>query len=217
MVRREVIVAFVAGVVIATAATGAATKMLITGGQIKDGSITARDLAPALRAQLGAASSGGATGARGQKGDKGDAGERGVQGEAGTPGATGRDGQAIVAMTTASQAMTTAYTWTTVASLTFSGSTTALNRIQTTWLSANALPDPGVTWCVAHSRIVVDGGPNEAQGWDAWLSYTPGVHTVALQVRYSDISVQPGPCTNQAAQVTVGPVQVWVETALPPS
>lgn len=125
--RGRVIAAFCAGAVIATAATGTAAKFMITGKEIKNGSITAADLAPPLRAQLertgaqGAAGPQGPTGApgaqgeRGPQGDRGSSGEtgpqgntgpRGADGAAGSPGADGAPGLSDVSMVTESVSVT---------------------------------------------------------------------------------------------------------------
>jgi hypothetical protein len=94
--RAGMMSAFLLGLLIATAATAGAAS-LITGKQIKDGSINAKDLSKAVRAQLartgtpGAAGSQGAPGTPGAKGDpgtKGDPGAPGVDGQTGPPGPT---------------------------------------------------------------------------------------------------------------------------------
>lgn len=80
--RAGMALTFLLGLVIATAGTATAAK-LITGKQIKDGSISSKDLSKTVQAQLkkagaagpaGAAGSPGAAGAKGDKGDKGDTG-----------------------------------------------------------------------------------------------------------------------------------------------
>lgn len=63
--------AFIAGLLIATAGTATAAR-LITGKQIKDGSISANDLSKAVRAQLAKAGTPGPTGPKGDTGAKGD-------------------------------------------------------------------------------------------------------------------------------------------------
>lgn len=86
--------AFVLGLVIATAATAGAAS-LITGKQIKDGSITAKDLSQAVRKQLaktGAAGTGGPAGAVGAVGPAGSAGDAGPTGPAGPTGLKGDKG-----------------------------------------------------------------------------------------------------------------------------
>lgn len=72
-----VVAAFVAGAVVATAATAGAAA-LITGSQIKDGSIGTRDLSPAIRRQLAARGSS-LPGPRGPQGERGDPGQQGSQ------------------------------------------------------------------------------------------------------------------------------------------
>ena len=65
--RTTTVLAFVLGLVIATAGTATAAK-LITGKQIKDGSVSSKDLSKALRKQLAAV---GRPGPPGPKGDTG--------------------------------------------------------------------------------------------------------------------------------------------------
>jgi hypothetical protein len=87
-VRPALLIAFVAGLVLACAGTATAAK-LITGKQIKDGTITSKDLSKAVQAQLakaGAAGPAGAAGAQGEPGAKGAAGEPGPAGPAGLSG-----------------------------------------------------------------------------------------------------------------------------------
>jgi hypothetical protein len=80
--RTTTLLAFVLGVIIATAGTATAAK-LITGKQIKDGSIGTKDLAKAVRSQLAKS---GVPGATGQAGPKGDAGAIGPKGDVGPQG-----------------------------------------------------------------------------------------------------------------------------------
>lgn len=72
---------FVLGAVVATAATAGAAS-LITGKQIKNGTISAKDLSKAVRKQLAKA---GATGPVGPQGPKGDVGPAGPTGPTGIP------------------------------------------------------------------------------------------------------------------------------------
>ena len=76
--------AFVLGLVIATAGTATAAR-LITGKQIRDGSISAKDLSRAVRAQLRKAGVRGLQGIPGTPGTQGSQGTKGDQGPAGTP------------------------------------------------------------------------------------------------------------------------------------
>jgi hypothetical protein len=69
--------AFVCGVAIASAATAATADKLLTGADIKNGSITERDLAPSIRAKLA------------RTGLRGPAGPAGATGATGAPGAAG--------------------------------------------------------------------------------------------------------------------------------
>lgn len=68
--RAGMTLAFLLGLVIATAGTATAAK-LITGRQIKDGSVASRDLSKGVRAQIAKAGKAGPAGARGPKGDPG--------------------------------------------------------------------------------------------------------------------------------------------------
>lgn len=76
------VVAFIAGITVATAGTAGAAR-LITGKQIKNGSITQADLAKQIRSQLAKA---GTPGPRGRRGVRGAAGAAGAAGPAGPPG-----------------------------------------------------------------------------------------------------------------------------------
>jgi hypothetical protein len=96
--------AFVLGLVGASAGTAAASK-LITGKHIKDGSVLERDLSKSLRARLARAAqrgeqgAPGPTGNPGPKGDPGPAGAPGRDGAAGAPGADATNKFAFVAYT----------------------------------------------------------------------------------------------------------------------
>ncbi len=79
------VLAFVLGLVVATAATAGAAS-LITGKQIKDGSISAKDLSKAVQKQLARPGVAGAPGPAGAKGDAGARGETGPRGETGSRG-----------------------------------------------------------------------------------------------------------------------------------
>jgi hypothetical protein len=71
--RAGMALAFILGLVIATGATAGATS-LITGGQIKNGTISAKDLSKALRKKLARARVPGPKGVPGPQGAKGDQG-----------------------------------------------------------------------------------------------------------------------------------------------
>jgi hypothetical protein len=73
--------AFILGLLVATAGTATAAK-LITGKQIKDGSISSKDLNAAVRAQLARA------GVAGPKGDPGAKGDPGIKGDTGPTAGT---------------------------------------------------------------------------------------------------------------------------------
>ena len=89
--RAGMALAFVLGLLIATAATAGAAS-LITGKQVKDGSISSKDLSKAVRAQLAKAGVAGPKGDIGPPGAKGDAGVKGIAGANGDPGLKGIDG-----------------------------------------------------------------------------------------------------------------------------
>ena len=78
--------AFILGLLIATAGTATAAK-LISGKQIKDGSISSKDLSKAVRAQLARAGVGGPKGDAGLPGAKGDPGVKGDTGPSAAPAA----------------------------------------------------------------------------------------------------------------------------------
>lgn len=80
--KRKLILAFTLGLIVATAGTATAAK-LITGNQIKDGTITAKDLSKSLRQKISKTGKPGATGP---------AGATGVAGMTGPAGATGPTG-----------------------------------------------------------------------------------------------------------------------------
>jgi len=77
--RAGVLLGFVIGLVVATAATAGAAR-LITGKQVRDGSIGLKDLSKSVRSQLARA------GTPGPSGPKGDPGQSGKDGSAGPPG-----------------------------------------------------------------------------------------------------------------------------------
>ena len=95
--RAGMAMTFILGLVIATAATAGAAS-LITGKQIKDGTISSKDLSTAVRAQLKKAGVGGSAGLQGAKGDTGPKGDPGLKGDVGLagPGAQSFDGQFVV-------------------------------------------------------------------------------------------------------------------------
>lgn len=71
--RTKTILAFVLGLVVATAGTATGAS-LITSRQIKNGTITMRDLSKSVRAKIAKAGATGPTGANGDAGPKGDPG-----------------------------------------------------------------------------------------------------------------------------------------------
>lgn len=86
--RATTIAAFLAGILIATAGTATAAKV-ITGKQIKNGSITSKDLSKPLRAQLKKAGAKGPQGVPGPQGVAGPKGDPGAKGDTGSPGLAG--------------------------------------------------------------------------------------------------------------------------------
>ena len=77
--RAGMLLAFMLGLVVASAGTATAAKLL-TGKQIKDGSIARKDLATGVRAELSETAKPGATGATGPRGPAGPAGAQGRPG-----------------------------------------------------------------------------------------------------------------------------------------
>jgi hypothetical protein len=75
----SIIVALIA-VVLAAAGAGAASTKLLTGRDIRDGTIAAKDLSPALRAQIQRTGRPGLRGAPGERGPAGPAGANGTPG-----------------------------------------------------------------------------------------------------------------------------------------
>jgi hypothetical protein len=88
--RAGTVLAFVLGLVIATAGTATAAK-LITGKQIKDGSISNNDLSKAVQTQLAKAGVPGSPGLQGAPGLQGSPGQKGDLGSKGDPGSPGKD------------------------------------------------------------------------------------------------------------------------------
>ena len=87
--RLTTALAFLIGVLVATAGTATAAK-LITGKQIKDGSISAKDLSKAVRSQLAKAGVPGPQGAQGLQGVTGSPGPKGDKGDSGATNAVTR-------------------------------------------------------------------------------------------------------------------------------
>jgi hypothetical protein len=83
--RAGTLLAFALGLAVATAGSATAAG-LITGKQIKDGSIARKDLSSAVRTQLAQARRPGPAGATGQTGATGPAGDAGPRGHDGAPG-----------------------------------------------------------------------------------------------------------------------------------
>ena len=80
--RAALALAFILGLVIATAGSATAAK-IITGKQIKDGSISKKDLSQALRKELAKAGRAGPRGTTGLQGITGAKGDQGSQGQTG--------------------------------------------------------------------------------------------------------------------------------------
>ncbi len=84
--RARMLAAFVLGVVLASTVTAATAAKLLTGRDIKDGTIEMRDLAKPVRAKLATAGPRGRTGPPGPTGAPGAAGAPGGPGPQGPPG-----------------------------------------------------------------------------------------------------------------------------------
>lgn len=85
--RGALLLAFLVGLVVATAGTATAAK-LITGKQIKDGSVAEKDLSKAVRAKLGRVAAAGPQGGQGVAGAQGPAGPAGPAAQL-APGSVG--------------------------------------------------------------------------------------------------------------------------------
>ena len=80
--RKALVLVFVAALTVSVAGNAVAvSRVLITGRDIKDGSIQLRDLSPATRVAL--------RGQRGPAGERGDPGSQGFTGAPGPPGPAG--------------------------------------------------------------------------------------------------------------------------------
>jgi hypothetical protein len=97
------VLAFALGVVLATAGTATAAR-LITGKEIKNGTIPGKDLSRKVRAKLATVT---AAGVPGPQGPKGDAGAAGADGADGAPGTNGVSGYEMVSQDTVFPAGTT--------------------------------------------------------------------------------------------------------------
>ena len=91
--RSGTVIGFIVGALLATGATAGAAS-LITGKQIKDGSITANDLSRSLRTQIAKSGTAGRDGQTGAIGPVGPQGASGSQGPQGAPGQKGDAGPA---------------------------------------------------------------------------------------------------------------------------
>lgn len=89
--RSGLVLAFLLGVLISIAGTATAAR-LITGAQIKNGTVTSRDLSKGVRAQLARAGRAGPAGPPGRAGAKGDRGDAGPPGSARAYGHIAPDG-----------------------------------------------------------------------------------------------------------------------------
>ncbi len=89
--RAGTVLGLMLGLAIASAGTATAAS-LITGKQIKDGTISSKDLTRGVRGQLLRV---GPTGDRGDRGDRGPRGEQGVKGDQGAKGDPGPVGEAL--------------------------------------------------------------------------------------------------------------------------
>jgi hypothetical protein len=90
--RLALVVAFAAGLAIAGAATAGAKGLLVSGKQIKNGTVAAQDLTPGLRRLIRAP---GPRGPQGRQGPQGAQGPQGPQGQAGFASTTLPAGQTL--------------------------------------------------------------------------------------------------------------------------
>lgn len=190
-ISSHVVVAVLAVAVGAAATAGAAR--LITGKQIKDGSIEIKDLSTKARASLrgatGPAGPAGPKGETGAKGDTGPSGTSGLKGADGVNGASGADG------------------------VPGAGLATSLFSVDTT-NPTFSLIGGGSTGSEAGGQIIVPpGGDIAAKQMSAFVrsSLTQGSVAVTLRVNGSDsaltctITHPATSCTNGAAAATLHP------------
>lgn len=150
----------VIGMVLAMTGTGIAARGLITGTQIKDGTISAKDLSKAVRQQLAKT---GAAGAAGPQGPPGPAGAPGAPGPAGSP-----DGPAeIAAKLTQADGPGSGVDADTVdglqgADLEAAGADRSLTLHGAAWLSANpqvSITERGYSSAILRASGTVSGQP----------------------------------------------------------
>ena len=184
---------------------------LITGAQVKDGSLTGADLASHSigLGKLSTRAAGQLKGARGATGATGPAGPTGAAGPAGTAGAAGAagaQGPAGTQITLAGYAETAPQTlpddndFHTVWSMTVNAKANELFILTGAIGGASNSSCPGGN--ATTEQIAVDGTPLNFNG--AFLTFTPGSHTVAYQVR-NDCTTPGNPAQVQGQQVVLIP------------
>ncbi len=93
--KRGAFIAFLVGAAVASATTASA-EALISGKQIKDGTVKMRDLSPAVRSKIQQPGATGATGPAGTTGAPGPAGAQGKTGDTGPAGTFTADNVTVV-------------------------------------------------------------------------------------------------------------------------
>ncbi len=193
----------------------AGAQALVTGSQVKDGSLTGADLADRtidvnkltgaavslLKGARGAAGTAGPAGPSGQAGPAGAPGPTGATGATGPAGATGAAGPAGTAIALASCAKTEAQSvaddssFHTIWSIDFTAGARQL-FIPTGSIGNANIPGGCTTSGGVTEQITVDGAPISLGG--GLLSFTDGAHTLAYQVR-DDCAGQPADVPAQEA------------------
>jgi hypothetical protein len=177
----------------------AASELLITGKQVKDGSLTGRDLAnrtigaakirtgslgiaemsvaavAALRGATGAAGSQGPVGATGPQGPPGAVGSQGAQGPQGPQGPAGTGIKLTAYVKTAAQTLLGDSSFHAAWSLTFTATADQLYILTGSIGNATAA-------CSIDQRVTIDGTPAPSVFNGGLLTFTPGAHTVTYEL-----------------------------------
>jgi hypothetical protein len=198
---------------LAGTATAAGLPQLISGSQIKNGSITGEDLADrsigatklsaaaiaelhAVKASAGPAGPAGPAGLAGPAGPAGPAGEAGSQGPTGASGATGATGAAGPAGTTitlagyaktADQTVAADSAFHTIWSISVNVATTQI-FIVTGALGGSNIPGNCTTSGGTTDQLLIDGSPPTSNS--GFVTFAPGIHTITYAVS-DDCAGQP--------------------------
>jgi hypothetical protein len=179
----------------------AAGSLIITGAQVKRGSLTGENIADhsigarkltlhAIASLQGARGARGPAGAPGATGPAGTAGARGPAGTPGTPGPAGTTINAAGYATTPDQSVPDDSDFHTIWSMDFTAHTGQV-FIVTGAIGGSNIPGGCNTSGNSADQLSVDGSP--ANLYSGLLTFSPGPHTISYQV--SDT------CTGQPADV----------------